>query len=329
MKIDIEKNVICHIAGVDGNLIEKIVKQYGKNPEILLDDLDYIGETIKENKKMNYLFNQWTKFKDKSNDKYKTIEKEMDRHWQNLFQDHVMNIVNNNRNKRIIFYGNNNHFKHLSKKIELPTASRFYLKTDGNEHCKNIIKGYLDDYRDDIIDGTFPLSFLDHKFINSRRKRISKYYENWGYDIKSEDEIMDFLDLTINQKKMDTLNHLYYASRMPYYAGSNVHPDKSNLIAYSNPWDALYELIPKKTQIKTGIKNGDPYIEEERVDEFGKLKFTGYLYHLDKKTFMPYGRKNTNKFKSSLPSKILKKEKFHSLTSVCRKHEIDCVKYDL
>ena len=130
----------------------------------------------------------------------------------------------------------------------------------------------MEDYIEDIVNGSFPLSYLDHKFIKNRRERISKYYHNWGYDLKDESEIMDFLDLTINQKKMDTLNHLYYASRMPYYAGSNVHPDKSNLIAYSNPWDALYELIPKKTQIKTGIKNGDPYIEEERENEFSKLK---------------------------------------------------------
>lgn len=326
MKIPVEKNVICHIAGIDKELTNKIKKQYGNNPEIILDDLDFIGEQIKDDKKMNYLFDQWTKFKDKNNEKYKSVEKEMDRHWQNIFQDHVMDIINNNRNKRIIFFGNNNHYKHLSKKIDLPTASRFYLKTNIDEHCKNIVKNYLSDYEEDIINGSFPLSFLDHNFIKSRRSRISKYYENWGYDIKNEDEIVEFLDLTINQKKMETLNHLYYASRMPYYPGANIHPEKNNLVAYSNPWEALYELIPKKCQIKTGIKNGDPYIEEGKEAEFQKLRFKGYLYHLDKKTFMPFGRKNSSKFKSSLPAKILKKEKFNSLTSVCRKHDVDCIK---
>ena len=326
MKLEIEKNIICHIAGVDKNLYNQLSKLYGNNPEIILDNLDEVGESIKENEKMNYLFGQWTRFKDKNNDKFKSIEKEMDRHWMNLFQDHVKDVINNNKNKRIIFIGNNHHYRHLSRKIDLPTASRFYLKVEPDKHCQDIIRGYLEDYQNDIINGSFPLSYLDHKFINNRRERISKYYHNWGYDLKEENDILDFLDLTINQKKMETLDYLYYASKMPYYSGSDVHPDKGNLYAYSNPWEALYTLIPKKVQIKYGIKNGEPYIEEERENEFKKLKFKGYLYQLDKKTFMPIGKKNSTKFKSTLPSKILKKEKFHSLTSVCRKHEINCFK---
>lgn len=328
MKFDIEKNIICHIAGVDKNLVNQLSKLYGNNPEIILDNLDEIGEEIKENEKMNYLFNQWSRFKEKNNEKFKSIEKEMDRHWTNLFQDHVKDIINNNKNKRIIFIGNNHHYRHLSRKIDLPTASRFYLKVNPEKHCQDIVRGYMEDYKNDIINGSFPLSYLDHKFINNRRERISKYYHNWGYDLKEESDILDFLDLTINQKKMETLDYLYYASKMPYYSGSDVHPDKGNLYAYSNPWEALYTLIPKKVQVKYGIKNGEPYIQEERLDEFKKLKFKAYLYQLDKKTFMPIGKKNSTKFKSTLPSKILKKEKFHSLTSVCRKHEINCYKMD-
>lgn len=325
--IDIEKNVLCHIAGVDKNITEKLKKTYGSNPELILDDLDLFGEEIKDDKKMNYLFTQWSKFKEKNNDKFKSIEKEMDRLWMNLFQDHVKDIINNNKNKRIIFFGNNYHYRHLSRKIDLPTASRFFLKVEPNKHCKDVVKGYLEDYQKDIISGAFPLSYLDHKFIKNKRDRIQNNYFKWGYDIKDEEEILDFLDLTINQKKMETLDHLYYASKMPYHSGSNIHPDKGNLYAFSNPWDALFTLLPNKVNVKTGIKNGEPYIQEERNNEFSKLKFKGYLYHIDKKTFVPYGKKNTTKFKSSLPSKIIKKEKFFSLTSVCRKHEINCFKF--
>jgi len=327
MKIDIVKNVICHIAGVDKELKEMLTKSYGNNPEIIIDNLDLVGDDIKEHKKMNYLYNQWARFKEKSNDKYKSIEKEMDKLWMNLLQDHIKDVINNNLNRRIIFYGNNNHYRHLSRKVDLPTASRFFLKVDPNKHCCDVVKGYLDDYQNDIIKGSFPLSYLDHKFISKRRERISKYYSNWGYDLKNTDEIMDFLDLTVNQKKMESLDYLYYASKMPYYLSSNIHPEsKGNLYAYSNPWEALYTLIPKKVLIKSGIKNGEPFIKEERENEFLKLKFKGYLYHLDKKTFIPMGKKNSTKFKSSLPSKILKKEKFYSLTSACRKHKINCIK---
>lgn len=326
MKIDIMKNVICHIAGIDKNLHIKLDQVYGNNPEIILDDLDQIGEEIKENEKMNYLFNQWSKFKEKNNDKYKSIEKEMDRQWMNLFQDHIKDIINNNKNKRIIFIGNNYHYRHLSRKIDIPTVSRFYLKVEPDKNCQDVVKGYIEDYQKDIINGTFPLSYLDHKFIRNRRDRISKYYHNWGYDIKEENDILEFLDLTVNQKKMDSLEHLYYASKMPYYSGSNIHPDKGNLYGFSNPWEALYTLIPNKVQVKSGIKNGEPYIKEDRENEFKKLKFKGYLYQLDKKTFIPIGKKNSSKFKSTIAAKILKKEKFYSLTSVCRKHEINCLK---
>lgn len=329
MKIDVVKNVVCHIAGVDEELVNKLIQTYNNNPEIILDNLDQFGEEIKEHKKMNYLFNQWSKFKEKNNEKYKSIEKEMDKLWMNLLQDHIKATINNNLNKRIIFYGNNNHYRHLSKKIDLPTASRFFLKVKPDKHCQDIVRGYLEDYQKDIIKGSFPLSYLDHKFISNKRERISKYYYNWGYDLKTEDEIMEFLDLTINQKKMDSLDYLYYASKMPYYLGADIHPgkgEKSNLYGFSNPWDALNTLIPNKIQVKTGVKNGEPYIKEERDNEFTKLKFKGYLYYLDKKTFVPMGKKKSTKFKSSLPAKIIKKEKFYSLTSVCRKHDINCLK---
>lgn len=326
MKIEIVKNVICHIAGVDKDLSLKLNQLYGNNPELILDNLDDVCDEIKEDKKMVYLFKQWTKFKDKNNEKYKSIEKEMDRQWMNLFQDHVKDIINDNKSKRIIFIGNNNHYRHLSRKIDLPTVSRFYLKVDPESHCRSIIKGYLIDYEKEIINGSFPLSYLDHKFIKNKRLKASKYYSNWGYDIKDANEILDFLDLTINQKKMESLDHIYYASRMPYYIGAEVHPDKGNLYGYSNPWEALYTLIPKKAQIKTGIKNGEPYIKEERNMEFMKLRFKGYLYKLDKRTFIPMGKKNLTKFKSTIPAKILKKDKFYNLTSICRKYDINCIK---
>lgn len=327
MKLPVEKNVICHIAGVNKDLTSKLKKLYGNNPEIVLDDLDIFSEEIKDNEKMNYLFGQWSRFKEKNNDKYKSIEKEMDRYWTNLFHDHIKNIINNNKNKRIIFFGNNTHYKHLSRKIDIPTISKFFLNVNKDQHSQEIIKGYLEDYQDDIIKGVFPLSYLDPKFINNKRNRTSKYYFNWGYDIKEEEEILEFLDLTINQKKMESLDYLYYASKMPYYSGANIHPDKGNLYAFSNPWEALFSLIPKKVMVSSGIKNGEPFLKEDRELEFNKLKFKGYLYFLDKKTFMPIGKKNSTKFKSTIPSKILKKEKFYSLTSACRKHLINCLKF--
>lgn len=326
MKIEIVKNIVCHIAGIDKELHQQLIKTYGNNPEIILDNLDSFGEEIKEHQKMNYLYNQWSKFKEKNNAKFKSIEKEMDKLWMTLLQDHIQDIINNNRNKRIIFIGNNNHYRHLSRKIDLPTASRFFLKVEPEKHCQDIVRGYLDDYQKDIIKGSFPLSYLDHNFINNKRERISKYYHNWGYDLKNSEEILEFLDLTINQKKMESLDYLYYASKMPYYLNDSIHPDKGNLFAYSNPWEALNTLITKKIQVKTGIKNGEPFIMEERNNEFSKLKFKGYLYHLDKKTFIPMGKKNSIKFKSSIPAKILKKEKFYSLTSAYKKHQVNCIK---
>lgn len=323
MKVSIEKNVVCHIAGIDQKLKDLIGKKYGNNPEIIIDDLDILNQEIKDNEKMNYLFNQWTKFKEKNNDKFKTIEKEMDRLWQNLFQDHIMDKINNNRNKRIVFYGDNNHYKHLSKKIDLPTTSRFYLKVDDKEHCHDLVKDYLLKFQDDIILGTFPLSFLDHSFIINRRKRISKYFHNWGYDLKNYDEIMDFLDLTINQKKMESLDYLYYASKMPYYIGSNIHPEKDKTIfAFSNPWEALEQLISTKIKVKLEIEEGKPIFKELKKGEFNKLKFKGYLYQLDKKTFIPNGKKNLNKFKSNLPAKIFRKDKFYNLKSISNKYNI-------
>jgi len=328
MKIRFEKNIICHIAGITPSFRNKIKNKYQGNPEIEIFDLDEKADIIKEDKKMSFLYNQWELFKNKNNEKYKSIEKEMDLYWHNSLSDFIEEVVKKYENKRLIFLGDNTHFRHLSKKVDIPTGNKFYLTVNPKEYCPEIVQGFLDGYQNDIINGSFPLSFLDHKFIIDRRKRINKMFQKWDYQDKNEEQILEFLELSLNQKKMDLLDHLYIASKMPYYTGKDMYPDKGkSLIAYSNPWDALFTLIPPKTNVSNGIKKGEPFIKEDKINEFEKLKFKGYLYQIDKSTFLPLSKKNSNKFKSTLPSKILKKEKFLSLTSVCRKHNIDCIKF--
>lgn len=329
MKIRFEKNIICHVAGMTPSFRQKIRNKYQGNAEIEIIDLDEKADIIKEDKKMSYLFNQWELFKEKKNDKYKSIEKEMDIYWNNSLTDFIDEVIKKYENKRIIFLGDNTHFRHLSKKVDIPSGNKFFLQVNPKEYCPEIVQGFLAVYQNDIINGSFPLNFLDHKFIIERRKRINKMFHKWNYQDKNEDDILTFLELSLNQKKMDLLDHLYIASKMPYYSGADIHPDKAkSLYAYSNPWEALFTLIPPKTQVSTGVKKGDPYLKEDRKNEFEKLRFKGYLYQIDKTTFLPISKKNTTKFKSSLPAKILKKEKFFSLTSVCKKHNIDCLKFD-
>lgn len=329
MKILFEKSIICHVTGMIPSFRQKILSKYQGNPELEIIDLDEKADIIKNDKKMSYLFKQWELFKEKKNNKYKSIEKEMDLYWFNSLADFIVDIVKKYENKRLIFLGDNTHFRHLSKKVDIPTGNKFYLQVSSEELCTETVQGYLDNYQNDIINGSFPLSFLDHKFILERRKRINKIYHKWDYQDKNEDQIFDFLELSLNQKKMDLLDHLYISSKIPYYLGADIYPDKGkSLFAYSNPWNALFTLIQPKLNISYGIKKGKPFIKEDKQDEFKKLKFKGYLYQVDKVTFLPISQKNNMKFKSTLPSKIFKKEKFFSLTSVCRKHNIDCLKFD-
>jgi hypothetical protein len=329
MKLRIEKNVICHIVGLTPSFREKIKLKFQGNPEVELIDLDAKAEELKYDKKMEYLYHQWELFKEKNNEKFKSIEKEMDLYWHNSLSDFINDNIKKYNDKRLIFIGENNHFRHLSKKVDIPTGNKFYLNIDDKNLCHDVIKGFLTSYHDDIIKGSFPLSFLDHKFLIERRKRTNKMFNNWDYQNKNEEEIFEFLELSLNQKKMELLNHLYYATKMPYYSGAEIHPDKDkSLIAFSNPWDALFTLIPPKSNVSSGVKKGEPFIKEELKKAFEKLKFKAYLYQLDKTTFIPINKKDSSKFRSTLPAKILKKEKFHSLTSVCRKHNIDTIKLD-
>lgn len=327
MKINYEKNVVCHISGITPSFRDGIYNKFKDNGEIEIVDLDKKGEDIRVHNKMEYLYNQFRIFKSKNNEKYKSIEKEMDLFWYNNLNDFIMDTIKYNREKRIIFIGDNNHFRHLSKKVEIPCGNRFYLSVNEREYCLEMVKGYLNNYYEDIINNEFPLNFLDHKYIIEKRKRVNKMFNSWGYLDKNDDDIMEFLDLSLNEKKMELLDYVYYGSKMPYYSGSEIHPDKGkNLMGYSNAWDAIFSLVPKSSKIEYGVKEGVPYIEEKVLGGFNKLKFKGYLYRLDTGTFIPNSKKDGNKFKSSLPAKILKKEKFYSITSICRKHNIDVKK---
>ena len=57
------------------------------------------------------------------------------------------------------------HVKHMKTKINIPADEKFFLKVNLKQNAQEIIKFNLKKYHDDIVEGEFPLEFINLEFF--------------------------------------------------------------------------------------------------------------------------------------------------------------------
>ena len=154
--------VLCHIVGLDPYEKNSLINFLNKKKYNIID-LDDINQNIFNNEEVTQLFNKYDFFKKAKNDKYKDIEKKITKFWE----ENMKSNIENNSVKKTIIIGFNNHFRNLSKKININTNNKFLIKC-GKKNIRKIIEYNLEKYKKDIIYGSFPLENINYESIKKK-----------------------------------------------------------------------------------------------------------------------------------------------------------------
>ena len=299
----------CHIVGLHPLAKKELVENLNKkvfNPI----DLDDINNEIIANKEMDTMFKQYQHFKDIKNDRFKEVDRKMTGFWENKFLELLNEKVK--IDKKNILIGQSNHYKNINKKINLNTPNKFYIKCDDND-IKKLIEYNLTTYHDDIINGKYPLEYLDGDFLLKKKELINQSYNKFGYLEKDYGQMKTILNLL--ETKIIDIPGLWIALKESYNIGSKIHPKKNDkLLSYVDSTMALLGSINfEKDEVSKNYTGKEIKLKELKPDSLNKLKTKRFLYLVGKETFIPHEKGANKKFFSQTPIIILQKEKISNV----------------
>lgn len=287
--------IFAHITGLNIDNKELIKKSFTKKI-FEIYDLDNLTENIINDKNMIYLYNRDEYYKNKlkdlnlsklnikqTNDIIKKIDQKMNLYWKAKLENLIENIVNNT-DKYIIFVGYNTFFKNHKIYVNINTNYKYIQKVDLFVHAKNVVTTNLKEYYDDIINGNFPLEYLNHQLIIKKRSNLIIQYQKMGYQLETINNIINSIEIAYSS---DIPNILYYASKENL--NKKILLKQNKIIAYEDQWIALISVFTNKNILKGYSTSGQPYIKCNT----DLLNDSIYLYYItDTKSFSPIPSNN-------------------------------------
>lgn len=187
-------NIICHIVGINNFIKESFLEYMEQHyKEIIIYDLDNITNMIRNTKEMVDLCTDLDKTHKNSNNRT-NLSKQVNNLWKSSFLSKIEKILNINMGKHIIFIGLSTFHKNHKLKIKIDTKNNFFLKYDPKKNAQNIIEYNLDKYKKNIINGSFPLKYLDFVFLVNQRERLINIYKNIGFKMKTLKNFYKWID---------------------------------------------------------------------------------------------------------------------------------------
>lgn len=311
--MDEYKCLSCHLVGLNPYVKKKFTNNLNEKIFNVID-LDIINQEVLKNQQLDKMYQQYQKLKNDKNDKYKEVDKKMSQFWEKNF---INNIEEQISQKKInILVGQNNHYKSLNKRVNIDCTNKFILKSDTDEEVKAWIKYNIDNYREEIIHGNFPLDYINYDFLYKKKLSIESIYKKIGYIEKSLDQINTIINL-IESSTKKTSQEIWVSMKEPYNVGSLIHPkvnESNKITGYSEPNIALLDSINFTNGEGKKTFDGDEIIlKEMNTHSIKKLKTRRFLYLVDSKTFIPHEMGNGKKFFSQVPVKVLAKEKIDNV----------------
>ena len=312
-----DNKIICHIVGLNPSSKEILKKFCLENKKYNLIDLDKLNNDILNEDEMNKMFTSYSKLKKNKNDKYKDVDKKMTKHWEDSLVKKVFDLIPSK--KRTILIGKNHHYRIQSKKVNFLVSNKFIIDTDLKNEVKNNIKFNLRNHEEDIINGTFPLEFIDYKKELKKIKNFHDGYIKSGYKEIKLEEIIKILEF--HSKNKIKGKGLWISSNEPYNIGSLIHPNNKNIIAYIDPVLSLLGSFNFEENDIEYNSSEDKVVSLKNIN-INKMKKGRYLYFVSKENFIPYESKNVYKYFSQNPAIILEKEKIDNVYSKLKELEI-------
>ena len=289
------KNIFAHIAGVNLESKELIKKSFSKKIFEIID-LDIITEKIINDKNMLYLYNRDECYKNKLkyqnlsklnikqiNNVIKKIDQKMNLYWKANFDNAINNLISK-IDKLIIVIGYNTYFKNHKIYVNINTNHKYIKKVNLIDHAKNVVSTNLKEYYEDIINGDFPLEYLNHQMIIKKRNNLVIQYQKMEYQLDTINNIINAIEIAYNT---DIPNMLYFASKENF--NKKIMLKQNKIIAYEDQWIALISALSNNNISKGYSSSGQPYVKCNP----SILKIPIYLYLItDTKSFSPIPSKN-------------------------------------
>jgi hypothetical protein len=289
------KNIFAHITGVNIESKELVKKSFSKKIFEIID-LDTITEKIINDKNMLYLYNRDEFYKNKLKDQnlsklnikeinniIKKIDQKMNLYWKVNFNNAINNLISK-IDKLIIVVGYNTYFKNHKIYVDINTNHKYIKKVNLNDHAKNVVSTNLKEYYEDIINGDFPLEYLNHQMIIKKRNNLVIQYQKMEYQLDTINNIINAIEIAYNT---DIPNMLYFASKENF--NKKITLKQNKIIAYEDQWIALISALSNNNISKGYSSSGQPYVKCNP----SILNIPIYLYLItDTKTFSPIPSKN-------------------------------------
>jgi len=272
--------LIAHIVGINNTLKNKFIKDIDNiSDKIIIIDLDNLSKKI-------IFMSEYSKIHDEFiNTKDKTLLSQLGNFWKNKFTNDINLLLEQNKTKYILLIGLITFYLDHRIKINLtePLKDKFFVNIDIKKYISDIITYNIDTYRNDIINGKFPLKYLDYNFIKIQREELKAHYMTKNYKIKNYDAIINWIYHTHeNILNNIPVNTVYYASYKRYENKIDMLVGDT-IVGYNYKWLALASLLSPNI-IKRGVtyKNGEniPVLKELTQNGFLNLNKCCYLYEL-------------------------------------------------
>jgi nicotinamide mononucleotide adenylyltransferase len=302
---------LAHIAGVNIESKELIKKSFSKKTFEIID-LDIITEKIINDKNMLYLYNRDEFYKNKLKDQnlsklnikqinnvIKKIDQKMNLYWKVNFDNAINNLISK-IDKLVILVGYNTYFKNQKIYVNINANHKYIQKVNLLDHAKNVVSANLKEYYEDIINGDFPLEYLNHQMIIKKRNNLVIQYQKMEYQLDTINNIINAVEIAYNT---DVPNMLYFASKENF--NKKIILKQNKIIAYEDQWIALISALSNKNISKGYSSSGQPYVKCNP----SILNTSIYLYFItDTISFSPIPTKNKlYKYQSAKQITVYKK----------------------
>lgn len=303
--------ILCHIVNLSSHDKDKI-KEICEKLNYNMIDLDVINDQVLNSEEMKKLFKLYNKYQKNNNDRYKDIDKKMSNYWEDSVIEKVFESVND---KQIILIGYSHHYRLIKRKIKFNILNKFIIESDIHSEVRDIIKHNIENNKEEIMNGLFPIEYLDYHHITKEKTKIKESYENINY-VK-----ISLKNLIIQLNNFRKSKKLWICLNESYNIGSKIYANDDKIYSYTDPVLAILKSF-----------DIDDYIEYDYDDELGinfkndkvlkKLKKTRVLYYVSDETFILNDMENKMEYYTKDYALIIEKDKINNVYKKLKNLEI-------